>query len=261
MISDVLSFLFYYFGLISYFQERILVISGSDFNGNNLKTEVINLTTPEEHVEIWSNKDLEQIQTQGSFGVLLKVKPIIGGGRDYRKYSIEILTFDQDQTTFLISQLYENRCNPGIVQLDNFKLWITGGDNSFHDALKSTEIFDIESQEVTQGPDLPFSIYYHTMVKIDKNSIYLIGGEQNDQISNKTWIVRSKDGFQSLETSELEIIEGPPMKTKRKGHSCAKMEQSGKILIVVAGGFDGASNLDSVEILDPSSESGWIFGK
>ena len=79
---DFISISFHYFDLMFCFQERILVISGSDFNGNNLKTEVINITTPEEYVEVWSNKDLEQIQTQGAFGVLLKGKPIIGGGRD-----------------------------------------------------------------------------------------------------------------------------------------------------------------------------------
>ena len=50
------------------------------------------------------------------------------------------------------------------------------------------------------------------------------------------------------------------MKTKRSGHACAKMISNGRVIFVVAGGYDGASILDSVEILDPMLAQGWTLG-
>ena len=143
--------------------------------------------------------------------------------------------------------------------MDDTSLWIVGGDNHSHDTLNSTEFIKLDLKDYPEeaqiiGPELPFSIYDHCMLKFDENSIYLIGGEQNDKISNKTWIVDPRKNFQ--------IIEGPPLNRKRKGHCCAKFEnKAGKILFVVAGGFDGATFLDSVEILDPLSDQGWKYGK
>ena len=153
------------------------------------------------------------------------------------------------------------RCNASCVQLDDTSLWIVGGDNHSHDTLKSTEFIALDkctnakdySEETQTGPEIPFSIYDHCILKFNENSIYLIGGEQNDKISNKTWIVDSRKNFQ--------ITDGPPLNRKRKGHCCAKFEnKAGKILFVVAGGFDGATFLDSVEILDPLSDQGWKYG-
>ena len=53
------------------------------------------------------------------------------------------------------------------------------------------------------------------------------------------------------------------MNVARSGHSCAKMVLKDKVYLVVAGGYDeyrwmGA--LDSVELLDPTSNKGWILG-
>ena len=44
-------------------------------------------------------------------------------------------------------------------------------------------------------------------------------------------------------------------------HCCGKMiTKKGHVLIVVAGGWNNESYLDSVEILDPISENRWIPG-
>jgi hypothetical protein len=87
------------------------------------------------------------------------------------------------------------------------------------------------------------------MIQYDEKSIYIIGGDQNGSISNKTWIVDP--------TNEFQITEGPSLNKGRAYHGCAKMTLNGRTILVVAGGF-GA--LDSVEILDPLGNNVWTQG-
>ena len=90
------------------------------------------------------------------------------------------------------------------------------------------------------------------MIKLNHSTVFIIGGFQNDIISNRTWIADPLNGF--------EMIEGPTLNVERYGHSCGKMISNGKIVLVVAGGRDQFRYLESIEILDPSSGKGWIIG-
>ena len=135
-------------------------------------------------------------------------------------------------------------------------LWIVGGWNRDFNDLASTEFISFENQPPIMGPDLPFTIRCHCMIRYDENSIYLIGGKQNNEWSKKSWIVNPVNGF--------EIQEGPTLNHVRHSHACAKLKINGKILIVVTGGLGSTPHqdfLDSVEILDPSSDNpAWILG-
>ena len=52
------------------------------------------------------------------------------------------------------------------------------------------------------------------------------------------------------------------MNVRRRGHSCGSFVKDGETVIIVAGGFDHTlTDLDSVELLIPSSGKGWQFGK
>ena len=106
------------------------------------------------------------------------------------------------------------------------------------------------------GPELPFSLSGHCMVQVDSESVYIIGGRQNETTSNQTWIVN---------VLNFGIREGPKLNVSRSGHSCGKMYMNGRPVIVTAGGYSDyrwmGQTLDSVEILDPASNKGWIFGK
>ena len=44
-------------------------------------------------------------------------------------------------------------------------------------------------------------------------------------------------------------------------YACGKLEIGGKIFIIVAGGWTGNYGLSSVELLDPTSNHGWFFGR
>ena len=77
------------------------------------------------------------------------------------------------------------RCNASCVQLDDTSLWIVGGDNHSHDTLKSTEFIALDkctnakdySEETQTGPEIPFSIYDHCILKLvgDRSPFFHIG--------------------------------------------------------------------------------------
>ena len=140
------------------------------------------------------------------------------------------------------------------VVLNESKIWITGGVSHTGNVEKSTEIISLD-QPLVPGPDLPFTVFGHSMVLVDPTTIYLIGGFQNHQTSNKAWIIDPTNDFQ--------IKVGPSLKIARYGHSCSKMRIQGKIFLVAAGGR-GYNNgrLDFVELLDTSSpDQEWKMGK
>ena len=54
----------------------------------------------------------------------------------------------------------------------------------------------------------------------------------------------------------LLFSEGPPLQVKRFAQTCGKFKVNGRLILVVAGGYAH----DTVEILDPLSDQGWIRG-
>ena len=168
-------------------------------------------------------------------------------------------------------QSLEGRDYASSVVLNQSKLWITGGqtlENSgggccwLSGSKNSTEFISLD-QPPYPGPDLPFEIHGHCMVQVCPNTIYIIGGCQNDKNSTHTWIVDPTNNF--------DIKSGPPLNRARLGHSCNKMKINGKYFLVVAGGLhevwhegnkkEMKSNC-SVELLDTTSpDKGWILGR
>ena len=146
--------------------------------------------------------------------------------------------------------MLEKRYRASCVILNNKTAWVVGG--ILAKSSTSTELLSINEGAI-KGPDLPFEIWGHCMIKYDENSIYIIGGQQNKSVSNKTWIADSSNGFK--------IREGPTLNVHRRGHSCGKFEKNGEIVLIVAGGFDQTlQDLDSMEYLIPSTGQGWILG-
>ena len=105
------------------------------------------------------------------------------------------------------------------VVLNKSKLWITGGIQR-RSSTNSTEIISLDQPPVP-GPDLPFTVYHHSMVLVDPTTIYLIGGYQNGVTSNKTWIIDPTNDFQ--------IKVGPSLNIARSQHSYSKMRIEGRI--------------------------------
>ena len=183
-------------------------------------------------------------------GGLLQKSPIVcGGEKNNFVFSQDCVVIGQPDKTI---KMLEKRSSAAsvVLDLDQITLWVVGGNNG-RNKLSSTEFIKMD-QPSANGPVLPFSICFHTIIQYDETSIYIIGGWQNGSRSNKTWIVDP--------TKEFQIKEGPPLNVNREGHGCAKMKLNGRTVLVVAGGFGFEGFLDSVEILDPTINKNWTLG-
>ena len=226
-----------------YFLGKYLIVSRIgheivDFLNSNAKYELLANNMP---------------KVSAATGGLLQNTPIVCGGQNKMDGNWNVF-----QDCVVIGQpememkMIEKREFAASVALDQSTLWIVGGEDEHLNDLKSTEFIKL-GQPSVKGPDLPFSICFHSMIQYDEKSIYIIGGVQNgstsNYYSNKTWIVDP--------TNEFQIKEGPSLNNGRVYHGCAKMTLNGRTILVVAGGV-GA--LDSVEILDPLGNNIWSQG-
>ena len=179
-----------------YTQGRILVISGSPQNSNNQKLEVVDLLNPKLKRHLKGDfGSLEQISSRTrSVGGVLKGHPILCGGRN-QKGSRQCETL-QDcfdiRAQKKLSDLTLKREAAASVVLDQDTLWIVGGHDSDIDS--NTSEFVRLDEPPMKGPNFPFAISCHTMVKVEENLIFVIGGIQDDCFTNKTWIVDLTNG-------------------------------------------------------------------
>ena len=107
-------------------------------------------------------------------------------------------------------ELLQDRTCGSCVLLDSNKLWMTGG---CYNRTSTTEIISYNQNSDTMitnpGPNLPFLIDYHCMIKKNSKTIFIIGGIVNFQESSKTWIV---------DISNLsELKPGPSLNIPRSG--------------------------------------------
>ena len=198
-----------------------------------------------------------------AIGGILQNQPVICGGGFLPNYSDNKISVIGMPNQHCFEMMIPSREDMSGVVLNETKIWITGGFIN-NDGLKSTEIFSLDQPPIL-GPDLPFKVYDHSMVLVNPSTIYLIGGCQNEQTSNNTWIVDPTNNFQ--------IKVGPSLNIGRTSFSCSKMKIEGRIFLVVAGGVrdsltpptimgdPGDEYLDSVELLDTSCpDQGWKMG-
>ena len=148
--------------------------------------------------------------------------------------------------------------------LDN-TIFVTGGLGVA--ANFSTTEFISLSSPARPGPNIPFKIVMHCMVKLPTGLIYMIGGCESPNIamdgavcntaSNRVWIFDPNSDFQ--------MIQGPSLQQGRVHHACGTfVDDSGETNIIVTGGRKSMNShdiLDSVEILNPSKINAWITGK
>ena len=115
--------------------------------------------------------------------------------------------------------------------------------NSSDTYFSSTEYIKL-NQETVKGPDLPFRVARHAMVKVNETKVYIIGGDVNGFETKKTWSVDFSNGF---------VVEkGPDLNSARSGHSSAMMKIDGKtILVVVGGGAGGYADVELLDLSDP----------
>ena len=224
-----------------------------NISGNN-SVEIIDLINPKSNSSFLNDDLVHMHFTNG--GGLIQGEPIICGGYNYimKKTSKNVIPVRQpnkNKSNLLIERGWGAASM--VLKLNDIEnLWITGGRG------KTTEFVSIDQPPVS-GPTLPFFAEGHTMEYVD-DKIMIIGGYQDGEPSNKTWIIDP--------TKDFEVVEGPLMNDKRTCHSSATMNMDGRKFIVVVGGFNKDSQWFkepcdvSVELLDITSSSlKWKEGK
>ena len=203
--------------------------------------------------------------TKGCFGGIINDQIVLVTGKDSKLECSEIRSPKNRCSIFpSYDPMNPEKVNFNGVVVDQ-SILIMGGDNDKY-YLKRFESKVIASNgdcfEIRDGgPNLGFGLSRFGVVRYNENSIYLIGGDWRfpgigsyDWHTNRTWIANL-----TLNT----VQDGPEMNQGRCDHAYGKMIIGGKVLIVVAGGLCAKGNykeLDSVELLDPLSEQGWIEG-
>ena len=245
---NVNTFIFFVLNLSG--SMKLMITNGWNGEGEVFDTEVIELEN--------SNKICDPlpdypIGVDGTNGALLDGKtPIVCGG-EFRDSSVSERCFKLDPESRNwdeVASMKVAREEAATIALDSESLWITGGFNDNDGYLATTEVAKPLVSAPVFGPDLPYGVSNHCLLKLNSSKIMLIGGTTISGPSNRTLFADiSADGF-------APFSEGPSMERGRDFSACGLL--SSRQVVVVAGG--GADTFTaSTELLDLGS-SRWIAG-
>ena len=147
--------------------------------------------------------DINVSNVSSAVGCLVQKSLIICGGRYFNDDFHDCSVIGKSKMKM---EMLEKRRSAAGVLLNYDTLWIVGGLDCDDIGLRTTEFIKLGKHSV-KGPDLPFSVYGHSMIKYDEKNIYLIGGSQNDSVSKKTWIVNPANNFQIKDKLQHKIIQ------------------------------------------------------
>ena len=207
-----------------------MIAGGWDQSGNVLDSlEIIDLINPAFKYH-WNDIRAARI---GSIGGIVQNRPFICGGLNQvgKEFNNGIILQSNEEFQLVKDGRHDKSSS---IVLNDTRLWVTGGKDG-RNGLNSSK-FILFNQSPEDGPKLPFTVSHHCMVQVDSKTIYLIGGKQNGEESDKTWIIDPTNNF--------EITEGPKMILARSRHSCATMRIDNKIFIVVFGGWQCQSEAE-----------------
>jgi hypothetical protein len=229
--------------LVYFVSGKVLVTTGHP-PSTSVKSEVIDL---EDASNICQNLEDYPIQVYGAVGGLLNQgDPLVCGGHPATNVCYVVNQPGQS------SEMLEERYTSASLTLNSNHLWITGGYNS-NGYLQTSEFVSI-GQAAVKGPDLPYVVSDHCLVRVNSSTALLCGGENNDQRFNECHYMDLEDHSWS---------QGPSMMTKRSAHSCGiftSAAHQGRNIVIAAGGLNDHDYFDSVEFLDLTTNT-WNEGK
>ena len=221
------------------------MIAGSHKDASTEVVELVKTSSPPSFGQLpGSNYDR-------AVGGMLGTAPLICGGENGNSNCI---IFQNSQWMNLPYSMNDARIDAAGVQINSTTFWILGGLN-FQQAnpyLRSTEFIIQDQTKAVPGPDLPgvsFGQNGMCAVMLSEKEIFVIGGTQD---AKRVSIFDPQNGFTLSSGTSLPS-------PGRYYHSCSKMTDGDRNVIVVAGGQYG-DPLDSVLIYDPNHEE-WISGK
>jgi hypothetical protein len=254
------------FNLLSHFNSNLL-LKKILFSG--MSKLLVGLGRIKERTDTFEIVDLDSASTtcsnlpnfpqelQGSFGGIgFHDQPIICGGTDSNwTFSNKCFSLEGNKWTpspsLNIARVWA-AASPSPYPSKSQKLFVTGGTDETRDGLNTTEVLTEQGWK-TLEQKLPALIEDHCSVLVNATTVLIIGGMQNDSVPTNTYYFNTENEIWT---------EGPSFKNRRFSHSCGKIRtnnQSQEFSIIIAGGYDGAPYLSSVEILDSGSKE-WRKG-
>ena len=202
-----------------------------------------------------------------AIGSLVQDQPVIIGGSygwGDERATQDGFIIGQHQSSLNLSQ---GRDRSASVVLKENILFVTGGlgrigNTGDLEDLNSMELISINGH-IEHGPELPFTIYEHSMVKVTDNAVYMIGGcgQMKPEIPNgmfggRTWKIDPTDNFK--------ITEGPSLSSRRHSWwpkpACGQMKINGRIFLVACGHWNSMGG-NSIKLLNISlPNQSWIDG-
>ena len=150
---------------------------------------------------------------------------------------------------FTPSLVLDQRSGESGIAIDDQTIWINGG----RPFLNTTKLLSL--QGTREGPNLPFLIADHCMVKVGSH-LAIIGGRLGTHGDYGEGVTTNQVHFYDFETEEWTV--GPNLTWARYDHACTTYEINGTEYIMVLGGY-GWPRLD-VEFLDPQTLDKWLAG-
>ncbi len=140
---------------------------------------------------------------------------------------------------------------PSSMSTSEQDLLMIGGSNSGV-LLSSLEVFGL-SGWISVTAQLPEGLKFACAITVNDTHVLITGGSTDSQtVSASTiWFDLANEKFSP----------GPILNSVRREHGCSKIlsPDGNEVYIIVAGGYNGSSFLDSTEILEPGSDE-WKLG-
>ena len=137
------------------------------------------------------------------------------------------------------------RESPAGSVLQDGRVFITGGQNSSNDPLKTSELYDLKTDTWTKGPKPLSWIQRHTHTLLDDGRVIIIGG--TDDLSQL-----KKTAFFDPATDTITKL--AEMATGRSNHT-ATLLLDGRILVTGGGKRELSDATDTAELYDPEADT------
>ena len=233
--------------MFSFYLDKILVA------GYNSKAEIVTLhNSQNQNCNLKEDFPPHNRGTTTAYGVLEGV-PLICGGRKGGNVNQACVAIGHPDLK--IQMLEKREFTSGIVlNYPSKSLWVTGGLSRVNAGKgHSSSEFIYLNKPAEKGPDLPFEIHGHCMIKYNDSAIFIIGGDLDEAFgssSSKTWIIDPTNNFN--------VRNGPSLSVGKEVMACGKMTIDGKTWLVVGPNYYSYSHLD---LLDPLNvNQGWLKG-
>lgn len=192
---------------------------------------------------------------------------VVGGNDGPESYRSDVIAIDYsggDLSTISMSRSWRRR--PSMNEARSLfacvshstNIYVFGGLDCDQEAMYTAEVYDTQTKQWTQLPDMPGK-RYGSAAGVVGNKIYVVGGfcDEVDESSALASIVVFDISTQQWESSDTAINADatPDMNTKRGNLSVVVVDR----FVIAIGGYDeGENTLSTIEILDTKRKA-WSF--